>query len=67
MDNKSSNKQWQHKQQSTDNRQKSKIEKPEQLQWNELKSNKQQHQKQQTIKLIISIDKSKDNLKQINR
>ena len=26
-----------------------------------------QHQQQQTIKLIISIDKSKDNIKQINR
>ena len=36
---KGSNTQWQHKQQSTDNRQKVKyIEKPEQLQWNELKT-----------------------------
>ena len=33
-----------------------------------LKTNKQQqHQQQQTIKLIISKDKSKDNMKQINR
>ena len=35
------------------------IEKPEQLQQNELKKNKQQkHQQQQTIKLIISIEKA---------
>ena len=45
------------------------IEEPEQLQWNELKktNKQQQHQQQQTIKLIISIDKTKDNIKQINR
>ena len=44
------------------------IDEPEQLQGNESK-NKQahQHQQQQAIKLVISIDKSKDNVKQINR
>ena len=40
------------------------IDEPEQLQWNELKNGKQQqHQQKQTIKLIISIDKSKGNIK----
>ena len=34
---------------------------------NEKRNKQPQHQQQQTIKLIISIDKSKYNIKQINR
>ena len=31
------------------------------------KNKQQQHQQQQTIKLVIFLDRSKDNIKQINR
>ena len=34
---------------------------------NQKTNNQQQNRQQQTIKLKISIDKSKDNIKQINR
>ena len=33
---------------------------------NQKKNKQQQHQKQQTIKFVIFLDKSKDNIKQIN-
>ena len=66
---KGSNTQWQNKQQGTDNRQKSKIPRKTRattIEWIKKANKQQQHQQQQTIKLIISIDRNKYDTKQIN-
>ena len=66
---KGSNTQWQNKQQGADNRQKSKIHRKTRattIEWIKKANKQQQHQQQQTIKLITSIDRNKYDTKQIN-